>query len=114
MTRWVWDQGTQSGALRELMSGRDSVKEIPFANDPRLFEAGCSWLADCLRGEGVYRDIALWADLVLAQAYTTYLRAMTDGSLGADFGRGAPPYEQLRKLLGIDAAPANGRSRVRK
>jgi hypothetical protein len=49
--------------------------------------------------------VPLWIDLVQAQAYTTYFRSFTEGSLGADFARGVTPHEQLKKLLGIDAAP---------
>lgn len=114
MSRWVWDQGTQSGALREFIRGNDAMREIPFGNDPGLFEGARRWLAERIAEEGVYRDVPFWIDLVLAQAYTTYFRSVTDGSLGADFGRGVTAQEQLRKLLGIDAARADGRTRVKK
>lgn len=114
MTRWVWDQGTQSGALREFIRGNDSLREVPFSNDPGLFEGARHWLIEQLRGEGVYRDLPLWVDLLLAQAYLGYFRSMTEGSLGADFGRGVPPHEQLRRLLGIDAEPGTRHERVKK
>lgn len=114
MSRWVWDQGTQSGALREFIRGNDALREIPFDNSPGLFEGGRRWLAERIAEEGIYRDVHFWIDLVLAQAYTTYFRSVTEGSLGADFGRGAPAHEQLKKLLGIDPARSDGRSRVKK
>lgn len=114
MSRWVWDQGAQSGALREFIRGNDALREIPFGNDPSVFEGARRWLAERIAEEGIYRDVPFWIDLVLAQAYTTYFRAVTDGSLGGDFGRGAPAHEQLKKLLGIDAARADGRTRVKK
>lgn len=114
MSRWVWDQGTQSGALREFIRGNDAMREIPFGNDPGLFEGARRWFAERIAEEGVYREVHFWIDLVLAQAYTTYFRSMTDGSLGADFGRGVTAQEQLRKLLGIDVASGGQRSRVRK
>ena len=113
MSRWVWDQGTQSGALREFIRGNDAMREIPFGNDPGLFEGARRWFAERIAEEGVYRDVHFWIDLVLAQAYTTYFRSVTDGSLGADFGRGVTAQEQLRKLLGIDATGSR-RSRVKK
>lgn len=114
MTRWVWDQNTQSGALREFIHGNDTQAEIPLTNDLKQFETARRWLAECIAAEGIYRDVALWIDLTLAQAYTTYLRAITDGSLGADFGRGTTPHEQLKKLLGIDGVPEKGRTRIKK
>jgi hypothetical protein len=113
MTRWVWDRATQSGALREFIRGGNTMAEIAFSNEPGVFEAARQWLAQRIAGEGIYRDVPLWIDLVLAQAYTTYLHAMAGGSLGAEFGRGAPPHEQLRKLLGIDAAARKTGSRVK-
>lgn len=113
MARWVWDAATQSGALREFVRGGDAMREIPFTNEPSTFEAARRWLATALAGEGLYRDLPLWVDLVQAQAYLTYLRSVTEGNLGGDFGRGTPPHEQLKKLLGIDVVPG-GRARVRK
>jgi hypothetical protein len=105
MTRWVWDESTQSGALREFIRGNDAMREIPFDNSPGLFEGARAWLAEHIAGEGIYRDVPLWIDLLQAQAYTAYFRSFTEGSLGADFARGVTPHEQLKKLLGIDAAP---------
>jgi len=114
MSRWVWDRATQSGALREFIRGNDALAEIPFDNSPGVFEAARRWMAERIAENGIYRDVPLWIDLVLAQAYVGYLRSMTDGSLGADFGRSAAPHEQLAKLLGIDAPPNGARSRVKK
>jgi hypothetical protein len=114
MTRWVWDQATQSGALRELVRGSDSIRELPFSNDPGVFEGARCWLAEQLAAQGIYRDEELWVDLLQAQAYLGYFRSMTEGSLGADFGRGVPAQEQLKRLLGIDAAPGTRPDRVKK
>lgn len=114
MSRWVWDRSTQSGALREFIRGNDALTEIPFDNRPEIFEGARRWMAERIAEQGIYGDVPLWIDLVLAQAYTGYLRSMTEGSLGADFARGAPAYEQLAKLLGIDAPPKGARSRVKK
>ena len=113
MARWVWDAGTQSGAMREFVRGGEAMREIPFDNSPGLFEAGRRWIAERISAEGIYRDEPLWIDLVLAQAYTTYFRSVAEGSLGADFGRGVSANEQLKKLLGIDNA-SPGRTRVKK
>jgi hypothetical protein len=114
MSRWVWDQGTQSGALREFIRGSDGAMEIPVANSPESFEGARKWLAERIGEEGVYRDVHFWIDLVQAQAYTTYFRSVTEGGLGADFGRGTPAHEQVKKLLGIDPPRADGRRRVKK
>ena len=114
MTRWVWDAATQSGALRELVRGSDGIRELPFGNDPELFEGARCWLAEQLAAQGIYRDEELWIDLLQAQAYLAYFRSMTEGSLGADFGRGVPPQEQLKRLLGIDAEPGARPDRVKK
>ena len=114
MSRWVWDQATQSGALREFVRGGDAMREVPFSNDPGIYEGARQWLAAQLAAQGIYRDEAQWINLVLAQAYLGYFRSMTEGSLGGDFGRGVPPQEQLKRLLGIDAAPGTRPDRVKK
>jgi len=103
-TRWVWDASSASGALRELMR-EDGALEIDHA-------AARGWLYERIAEQGIWRDRHWLADLVLAMAYVTYFRAMTGGVLGSDFTRASTPDEQLRKLLGLDAA--GGRPRVRK
>lgn len=104
MTRWVWDASSASGALRELMR-EERGAEIDHA-------AARAWLYERIAEHGIWRDRHWLADLVLAMAYVTYFRAMTGGVLGSDFTRASTPEEQLRKLLGLDAA--GGRPRVRK
>lgn len=104
MTRWVWDASSASGALRELMR-EDGAAGVDHA-------AARGWLYERIAEQGIWRDQHWLADLVLAMAYVTYFRAMTGGVLGSDFTRASTPDEQLRKLLGLDAA--GRRLRVRK
>lgn len=113
MARWVWDQGTMSGALREFIRGNDHLTDIPLGGAPETFEGARRRLAELIGGKGIYQDVHFWIDLVQAQAYVTYFRSMAEGSLGGDFGRGSRPEDQLRKLLGVDVRE-DGRSRVRK
>lgn len=114
MTRWVWDQGTVSGALREFIRGNDTRSEIPLGGSPEMFEGARAWLVTQLAEQGVYRDMPFWVDLVLAQAYTEYFRSLAEGMLSADFGRGITPVEHVRKFLGIDAPIKEGVTRVKR
>ena len=114
MTRWVWDQNTVSGALREFIRGNDARVEIPLGNSPEMFEGARAWLVAQLTEQGVYRDMPFWVDLVLAQAYTDYFRSLAEGMLSADFGRGITPVEHVRKFLGIDAPVKEGMTRVKR
>lgn len=113
MTRWVWDAGTSSGALRELMAVPDNATQIPLAATYATFDEARQWLMARVAEQGIYRDQHWWADLTLAMAYVGYFRAMTGGALGSDFMRASTPQEQLAKLLGIDAERGGGRSRVK-
>lgn len=113
MTRWVWDQATVSGALREFIRGNDSMTEIPLGTRPEMFEGARQWFAAQVAEQGIYRDVAFWIDLVQAQAYADYFRSMAEGMLSADFGRGGGPEEYIKKFLGIDALRRSGRSRVK-
>lgn len=113
MTRWVWDASTQTGACRELLTGSDTLVETGLGSGVDTFRDARAWLIERLRDKGIFRDLPLWADLVLAQAYVGYVRIVTEGSLGGDFARGSVAGEQLRKLLGIDPPRTNGETRVR-
>jgi len=114
MTRWVWDQNTVSGALREFIRGNDSLPDVPLGNSPEMFEGARAWLAEQIAEQGLYKDVPFWIDLVEAQAYSEYFRSMAEGMLSADFGRGITPQEQLKKFLGIDAERKAGQSRVKR
>lgn len=114
MTRWVWDQNTVSGALREFIRGNDSLPDVPLGNSPEMFEGARAWLAEQIAEQGLYKDVPFWIDLVQAQAYSEYFRSMAEGMLSADFGRGITPQEQLKKFLGIDAERKAGQSRVKR
>jgi hypothetical protein len=114
MTRWVWDASTSSGALRELMNVPESASRIALESTAETYGAARDWIVGRVAAQGIYRDHHWWADLLLATAYLEYFRAMTGGTLGADFMRASNPDEQLRKLLGIEPQRAQGRSRVKR
>jgi hypothetical protein len=112
MARWVWDDATSSGALREFVHKPDQVDRLPLDARPETFEAARTWMAGEIEAQGIYRDVPLWVDLVEALAYTQYFRSMTGGVLGSDFSRTGGPEENLKKLLGIESARRGGKSRV--
>lgn len=114
MTRWVWDQNTVSGALREFIRGNDTMPDVPLGNSPEMYEGARAWLAIQLAEQGLYKDVHFWVDLVLAQAYSEYFRSMAEGMLSADFGRASRPSDHIKKFLGIDAPAKAGLSRVRR
>lgn len=115
MTRWVWDQGTHSGAVRELVKGGDTLSSVPLGAAPGVYEAARVWIAEQLAAQGVYREAHFVVDLFLAHAYADYMRAMSSGMglLNADFGGNADPLETVKRLLGIDES-SRRESRIRK
>ncbi len=115
MARWVWDQGTHAGALRELVKGGDSVDRVEMGTAPGVFEAGRQWVAERMAEQGMYREPHFVVDIFLAHAYADYMRALSSGMglLNADFGGKDDPLEVVRKLLGIDRA-RRAESRVKK
>jgi hypothetical protein len=114
MTRWVWDARAGSGALREFIRGGDALREIALEATPEAFEGARLALTEQLAVQGFYRDVPYLIDLLLAQAYADYLRAMSSGLglLRADFGAQHDPVDLVVKLLGIDSPRRSGRSRV--
>jgi hypothetical protein len=112
MARWVWDDATSSGALREFVHNPDQAHRLDLDTRPETFEAARVWLAGEIEAQGIYRDVPLWVDLVQASAYAHYFRAITGGVLGSDFSRTGGPEENIKKLLGIEAGRRGGKSRV--
>lgn len=114
MSRWVWDEATYSGALREFIPGNDGLTEIPLDNRPETYEGARSWFAEALAEAGFYRDMPFLIDLLEAQAYADYVKAMSNGMgmVQAEFGGNQHPLEFVLKLLGVDAGgrkiPAGG------
>ncbi|MHB1951053.1 MAG: hypothetical protein ACYCQK_06210 [Acidiferrobacteraceae bacterium] len=115
MSRWVWDQATHTGALREFVKGGDTLEAVPLGSDPGVYEAGRVWLTDQMAAHGVYREPHYVVDLLLAHAYADYMRSMSNGMglLNADFGGKSDPMEVVKKLLGIDEARKRD-SRIRR
>jgi len=114
MARWVWDDSTMSGALREFVRGGEAASGLPLDTRPETFEAARRWIAGEVEAQGIFRDLPFWVDLVKAAAYTHYFRAMTGGVLGADFSRSSGPEESVKKLLGIEPERRGGTTRVMK
>jgi len=115
MSRWVWDPNTESGSLREFIKANDTLREVPLDESPETFEGARAWFAEQLASQGFYRDVPFLIDLLLAQAYSDYLRSMSNGMsmLKADFGAKDDPLELVTKMLGIGPARRAGQSRLK-
>jgi len=114
MTRWVWDQGTTSGAVREFIRGGDYLTAFPFGESPEMFEGLRQWMREALLELGVYRDVPYMVDIILAYQYSQYVRAMAEGFLRSDFGGQTDFTEQIRKLLGVEVHRRMGGSRIKR
>jgi len=104
-SRWVWDAGTMTGALREFIQGNDTMRQIPIGDNVAAIEGARLWFYDALGDEGFYRDLPFVTDLVWAQAYSDYARSLSMGMglIDAQFGAKQDPLELVVKILGIDA-----------
>lgn len=104
-TRWVWDAGTTTGALREFIRGNDTMRQVPIGGRLAAIQGARLWFYDALSDEGFYRDLPFVTDLVWAQAYSDYARSLSMGMgmIDAQFGARQDPLELVVKMLGIDA-----------
>ncbi len=111
MTRWVWDATVGTGALREFVAGSDAMGTVPIGDDVGSFEASRRWFTEQLTALGCYRDLPFVVDLVLAQAYGDYMRAMSMhvGMVNGELGGKSDMLEFPRKLVGIDVGLRGGR-----
>jgi len=115
MSRWIWDEKTQSGSLREFIRGNDTMQTVEMGTAAEDFEAARVWMIGQLSEKGFYRDLPLLVDLVKAQAYADYVLAMSSGMgmMGSEFGGKMEPLDFVVKLLGIELARNGGRSRLK-
>jgi hypothetical protein len=115
MCRWVWDAGTNTGALREMWFG-DGVDHmiIDAPNSFDTFLALRQELAVFLTTNGVYRDVPFFVDLICAQVYSHYICAQGGSYLRTDFSSPQDPMQYTRRLLGLDGVePRSGRTRLK-
>ena len=114
MSRWVWDERTNTGMLREVWHAED-LDRITLAVPSRyetfvvLREELAQFLASC----GVYRDVIFYVDLLVAQVYAGYISEQGGSYLRADFANAEEPMMHVRRLLGLDGVTGNGRLRVK-
>lgn len=114
MTRWMWDAGTNTGVLREIWHG-DDVDHHPIEVPDRYetFVVLREELAQFLAGQGVFRDVLFYVDLLAARIYANYIQEHGGSYLRADFTNAEEPMVHVRRLLGLDGIGENGRTRLK-
>lgn len=117
MTRWMWDTRVNTGVLREIWHSDDAeIGAIAIADDLATFVTLRDELTEFLRGNGVFRDLPLYVDLLCAHVYAGYINDTGGQYLHADFCGGAKgdPMAHTRRLLGLDAVDSEtGRTRLK-
>lgn len=115
MNRWVWDAKANTGVIREIWHG-DNVDHIVIAvpDSHETFLVLREELSQFLSGNGIYRDMIWYVDLLCGQIYGDYINAQGGTFLRTDFASEADPLEQSRRILGLDGVePGSGRSRFK-
>lgn len=114
MTRWIWDAGASTGALREIWQAEDIDRaEIDLTDDLTTFTALQSQIEAFLTAEGHERDRVWLCDLLLAHVYAGYIDACGGRYLRGDDAEAADPMRHTRRILGLDAVDAeSGRIRL--
>jgi hypothetical protein len=114
MTRWLWDAGTNTGVLREIWHG-DDVHHRPIEIEDRYetFVVLREELAQFLAGQGVFRDVLFYVDLLAARVYADYIQEQGGSYLRADFSNAEEPMVHVRRLLGLDGVAEDGRTRLK-
>ena len=115
MCRWVWDATANTGVLREIWHADDIdrvIIDVPdtYATFLVLREELCQYLSE----NGVFRDVLLFTDLLLAQIYASYIGVRGGTFLRADFSLPEDPMAHVRRMLGLDGVnPRSGRTRLK-
>jgi hypothetical protein len=114
MTRWVWDDGTNTGVLREIWHAEDIDHiriEVPARYETFLVLR--EELSQFLAADGVYRDVLFFVDLLAANVYAGYIHEQGGSYLRADFSNAEEPMMHVRRLLGLDGVAGDGRTRLK-
>jgi hypothetical protein len=115
MTRWVWDAGANTGVIREIWHAPDVDHiriDVPDRYDTYLVLR--EELSQYLAGQGFFRDVTWYADLLCAQVYAGYISEQGGSYLRTDFAAEEDPVMHTRRLLGLDGVQAgSGRTRLK-
>lgn len=114
MARWMWDEGTNTGVLREIWHAADVdhiTIEVPSRYETFLVLR--EELSQFLAANGVYRDVMFFVDLLAAQVYAAYIGEQGGTYLRADFANAEEPMMHIRRLLGLDGVTDGGRLRLK-
>ena len=114
MTRWVWDNRTNTGVIREIWHAEDIDHirlEVPdgYATFLQLRQE----LAEYLAANGVFRDVLFYVDVLCAQVYAEYIGERGGTYLRADFATAEDPMLHTRRILGLDGINASGKTRLK-
>jgi len=118
MTRWMWDARVNTGVLREIWHSDNNVEPgtIAVGDGYATFATLREELEGFLQANGVFRDLALYSDLLCAHIYAAYINDKGGQYLHADFcgGAKADMMAHTRRLLGLDAVDTeSGRTRLK-
>lgn len=115
MARWIWDARVGTGVLREIWHAEDvDAARITVADNFAMFATLRAELEGFLASEGVFRDLAFYADLLMAHVYAGYINDRGGQYLRSDFTTDGDPMMHTRRMLGLDAVDTEtGRTRLR-
>ena len=114
MTRWVWDANTNTGVLREIWHAEDvdSIR-IEIADGCATFLMLREELAQYLTTNGVFRDVLLYIDVLMAQVYADYIGERGGMYLRTDFATPEDPMLHVRRILGLDGVDSSGKMKLK-
>lgn len=115
MTRWVWDAQTNTGVIREIWHAPDvDHLRIGVPDGYDTFLVLREELSQYLAGQGFFRDVTWYVDLLCAQVYAGYISEQGGSYLRTDFAAEEDPVQHTRRLLGLDGVQAgSGRTRLK-
>ncbi len=117
MTRWMWDARVNTGVLREIWhSDGVAAGTIAVGDGFATFATLREELEGFLTGNGVFRDLPFYVDLLCAQVYAGYINDKGGQYLRGDFCGQAKEdsMAHTRRLLGLDAVDTeSGRTRLK-
>ena len=119
MTRWIWDNKTGTGVIREIWHAEDiDTARIDVENNLATYATLRGELEGFLAENGVFRDTAFYVDLLCAHIYAGYINDRGGQYLRPDFCGGSDgtgdAMLHTRRMLGLDSVDTeSGRTRLK-
>lgn len=104
MTRWVWDNESNTGVLREIWFTEMQNNKLDIPDGVRTHLELRRELHEFMENAGIYANHQFIINILLAWIYSQYIGSQGGSFLKTEFSQSGTPFDYALRMLGLDAA----------